>query len=144
MGQPRAVLDANVLVAALRSRKGASFRLLASLQRPRRPFVPVVTVPLVVDYEQVLLRHQRQMGLNRADVESVVDFICTVGVRQSVFFLWRPILRDPKDDFVLEAAVASTADRIVTHNVGDFAGAESFALRVVTPAAFLAEIGELP
>jgi predicted nucleic acid-binding protein len=132
-----------VLVAAIRSREGASFRLLSLLERSAPPFEPVVSVPLVMEYEQALLKHLRRSGLTRQDVEDLIDFLCSVSVQQDVFFLWRPFLRDPKDDFVLEAAVAADASHIVTHNVRDFDGADLFELQVVTPAGFLAEIGEL-
>jgi predicted nucleic acid-binding protein len=61
-----------------------------------------------------------------------------------VFFLWRPLLKDPKDDMVLEVAVAAGCTRIVTFNGKDFAGAQRFGIKVLTPQAFLAEIGENP
>jgi predicted nucleic acid-binding protein len=139
----RAVLDTNVLVAAIRSRLGASFRLLSLLQRTIPPFEPVVSVPLVVEYEEALFRHIRRSPLTRGDVEDLIDFLISVSIRQDVFFLWRPFLRDAADDFVLEAAVAARATHIVTHNVRHFEGAESFDLRIVTPARFLDEMGEL-
>lgn len=108
------------------------------------PFESVVSVPLVVEYQEALFRHRRRSPLTRADIEALIDFVVSVSVRQSVFFLWRPYLRDPNDDFVLEVAVAARASHIVTHNVRHFVGSESFDVRPVTPATFLAEIGELP
>jgi predicted nucleic acid-binding protein len=56
---------------------------------------------------------------------------------QEIFFLWRPYLRDPNDDLILELAVAAGCDAVVTHNTRDFVGAERFGIDVLTPAAFL-------
>jgi putative PIN family toxin of toxin-antitoxin system len=140
----RAVLDTNVLVAAIRSRSGASFRLLSLLERPHPPYQPVVSVPLVAEYQDALHQHRRHATLSAQDVEDLIDFLCRVSVRQEIFFLWRPFLRDPKDELVLEAAVAAGASTIVSFNVRDFAGADQLGVRVVTPQEFLEEIGELP
>lgn len=63
---------------------------------------------------------------------------------QEIYYLWRPILRDPKDDMVLEVAVAGGCDTIVTYNIGDFSGAQQFGIRVVTPLNFLRDLGILP
>ena len=132
---PPVVLDTNVLYAGLRSNRGASFRLLELLDSGL--FEPCVSVPLVFEYESVLKRAARELGLTHSDVDDVVDFICRVARPQPIFFLWRPLLRDPKDDMVLEVAVEGRCDYIVTHNVRDFAGAEQFGLQIVLPGEFL-------
>jgi len=81
---------------------------------------------------------------SETDIGDLLDYICSVGVAQEIHYLWRPILRDPKDDHLLEVAVASGCDSIVTYNQRDFAGAQTFAVRVETPAVFLKRIGEIP
>ncbi len=134
----RVVLDTNVVVAGLRSRNGASFRILELVGSGR--FEIVVTVPLVLEYEDVLERMARGLGLRHADIDAVLDYLCRVADRRGIFFLWRPILRDPRDDMVLEAAVEAGCDHIVTHNVRDFAGCERFGIRAVTPGRFLASL----
>jgi putative PIN family toxin of toxin-antitoxin system len=131
----RVVLDSSVLVAALRSRRGASFALLESLRAGQ--FEIAVSVPLVLEYEAVLLRHSGELGLSTADAVGVVDFLCAVGHRQEIHFLWRPALNDPRDEFILELAVAAQCASIVTHNVRHFSGARTFNIQVVTPAEFL-------
>ncbi len=131
----RVVLDTSVLVAAVRSRRGASFELLSRLTE--KAFEIVISVPLVLEYESVLLRHVAASTLEENDVRDFVDYICEVADRQDVFFLWRPFLRDAGDDLVLEVAVAAQCDAIVTHNVRDFVGAERLGVRVVTPGEFL-------
>ena len=73
-------------------------------------------------------------------MHDLVDYICEVAAGQEVFFLWRPVLRDPNDDLLLELAVAAGCDAIVTHNVRDFQGADKFGGRVVTPGRFLLEL----
>jgi putative PIN family toxin of toxin-antitoxin system len=136
----RIVLDTNVLVSALRSRRGASYKLLSLVGD--RLFDVVISVPLVVEYEAAAKRHSRQLGLTHSDIDDIIDYLCQVGLRRDIFFLWRPILRDPKDDLVLEVAVESESDYLVTHNLKDFAGADRFGIRVVTPKEFLKVIGQ--
>jgi predicted nucleic acid-binding protein len=136
----RVVLDSSVLVAGFRSRRGASFRLLELLRAER--FEIAMSVPLALEYEVVLVRHARELGLKRDDAEGLVDYLCQVAHRQEIHFLWRPALTDPRDEFILELAVAAGCDTVVTHNVRDFAGASRFRPRVLTPAEFLAQLEE--
>ncbi|MBS0513667.1 MAG: putative toxin-antitoxin system toxin component, PIN family [Proteobacteria bacterium] len=132
---PRTVFDTNVLVAGLRSRRGASFRLLEMI-RTRR-FQLCVTVPLVMEYDDVLAR-PGMVPLSSAAVDAVLDMVCREAVQQAVHFLWRPQLRDPKDELVLEAAVNARAAYLVTHNVRDFEACRFHGLEIVTPGQFLA------
>ena len=138
----RIVMDTNVLIAGLRSRRGASFRLLRLLGRSS--FQTVVSVPLVLEYESVCKRQSRSIGLTYSDIDDILDYLCRISDQRQIFYLWRPLLRDPGDDMVLEVAVEAEAEFIVTFNLRDFAGAERFRLRVVTPYAFLRHIGEVP
>lgn len=130
MNPYRCVLDTNVIVAGLRSRRGASFQLLTLLER--RAYELAVSVPLVMEYEDVLMR-PGMVPLARADVETVLDMICHLAIAQPIHYLWRPQLRDPKDELVFEAAVNAQAAFLVTHNIADFAAASQFNVRVVTP-----------
>jgi putative PIN family toxin of toxin-antitoxin system len=131
------VLDTSVLVAAWRSRTGASFALLEHFRDGS--FDIAVSVPLVLEYEGALLRHL-SAGQRKADVLAVVDYLCATGKQQSVFFLWRPLLRDPNDDMVAEVAVASGSSAIVTHNLRDFEAVTRFGVRVLPPAQFLMQL----
>ena len=142
MNTRQIVMDTNVFVAALRSRRGASHRLLMLIDSGK--FEINVSVPLVLEYENAAKRLIGDISLTERDIDDILDYICTVANRRKVFYLWRPFLRDPKDDMVLELAVAASCDFIVTYNKRDFQGAERFGLRVVTSKEFLQEIGELP
>lgn len=136
---PRVVLDTNVLVAGLRSNRGASFRLLTEVGRGTVQVA--LSVPLVLEYEEALARSTAETGLRPEDVEAVLDFFCSVGHLQRVFYLWRPLLPDPSDDMVLEVAVAAQCKALVTHNTRDSAGADRLGVKVLTPAEFLRQIG---
>lgn len=134
------ILDTNVLIAGLRSRRGASFALLELLAE--EAFEVSVSVPLVLEYEAVARRQARELGLTHADVDAVVDFVCTQAHHRKIFYLWRPFLRDPNDDMVLEVAVEAQCRFIVTFNTRDFAGVEQFGLQALTPGEFLALLQE--
>lgn len=125
------VVDTNVLFSALRSRRGASYRLLSLMGDGRRQMN--LSVPLVLEYEDVVKRPDSGVGLSEAEADDILDFICAEANLREIFYLWRPVLPDPADDFILELAVESQCDYIVTFNVSDFAGAEKFGIGVITP-----------
>jgi putative PIN family toxin of toxin-antitoxin system len=142
MDPVQVVLDTNVLVTGLRSRGGASFRLLSLVGADRR-FEINLSVPVVLEYESTLKRPGKTPGLTEEDVDSVLDYLCSVGHHREIYFLWRPVLRDPKDDMVLEVAVEASCEFVVTHNLRDFRGIERYGVRPVSPSEFLREIGEI-
>jgi putative PIN family toxin of toxin-antitoxin system len=142
MNTPQIVIDTSVLVAALRSRRGASYKLLGLIDSGK--FVANVSVPLVIEYEEAAKRLVGQIALTARDIDHILDYICAVASHHAVFYLWRPLLKDPKDDMVLELAVSAGCDFIVTYNQRDFEGAEQFGIGIITPKEFLQEIGELP
>lgn len=102
-----------------------------------------LSVALVAEYEYVAKELLPQTQLNETDLEAILDYICKVGNKQEVYFLWRPFLRDPEDDMVLEVAVAASCQYIMTFNERYFAGSERFDIQVVTPKVFLQQIGRL-
>jgi len=134
-------MDTNVLVSALRSRRGAAFTLLTLVGRGH--FDIAGSVPLVLEYEAAAKRQRRAMRLSAGDIDDILDYLCSVGDQRSIFFLWRPFLKDPRDDMVLELAVEAECEYIVTYNQRDFAGADRFGVRIVTPREFLQERGLL-
>ncbi len=131
------VLDTNVIVAALRSRKGASRALL-------RKFLGgeiecLLSVPLALQYEDVLFRSgiMMELELGPQDIELMLDSICSLGKPVDTRYFLRPVLKDPDDEMVLETAIYGDGDGIVTFNVRDFSGAERFGIMVVTPSEAL-------
>lgn len=142
MSVPQIVLDPNVLVAALRSRRGASFRVLSLADGGA--FEINVSVPLVLEYEDVLRREISKLTVSQGDIGDLIDYMCHIGNRHQVHFLWRPLLKRSKDDMVLELAVTANCDYIVTYNRRDFQGVEPFGLKVIEPVELLRIIGDLP
>lgn len=140
MAVPQIVIDTNVLVAAFRSRRGASHRLLSLVEAGH--FEINISVPLVLEYEDVLGR--TEFGFSPEDMRDVVDYLCSIGNRHQVYFLWRPYLSDPKDDMVLELAVTAGCEYIITFNERDFQDLEPFGLQAIRPAEFLRIIGDIP
>jgi putative PIN family toxin of toxin-antitoxin system len=142
MPLPQIVIDTNVIVTGLRSRRGSAFQLLALIDTG--VFDLHLSVPLVLEYVDVLLRELPNLYLSRKEVDDLIDFYCSVGVHHEIFFLWRPFLRDPKDDMVLELAVKAGCESIITYNTRDFAGVDQFGLKLLEPSEFLRSIGKLP
>ena len=92
-----------------------------------------------MEYEAALLRHLSP-AQRREDAHALIDYLCLTARKQEVFFLWRPLLRDPNDDTVVEVAVASGSVAIVTHNLADFSGVERVGIRALAPAEFLPQV----
>ena len=125
-------------MAALRSRQGASWRILDLV---RREEVQVhVTVPLALEYEEVLLRHRKAAGWSRRETLAFVGLLLRKARRHKVYYLWRGHADDPDDAHVLEAAIAAQASRLVTFNTGDFTDAGQLGIEVMTPGEFLRAI----
>jgi len=97
--------------------------------------------PLVSEYKAVLQRGIT--SLSAEEIDDVVDFLCSRAVLSKIFYLWRPVLKDPDDDFVLELADKANA-AIVTWNVPDFKLAVRFGIAVVTLREFLASLEVQP
>ena len=139
--KPSIVIDTCVFISALRSRLGASFRVLSLIDESKYEFS--LSVPLVFEYEAVAKRLSRSVGLTHSDVDDIIDYMCALGALRQIHFLWRPNLKDPGDDFILELAVEAECKYIVTHNLRDFAGADKFGIKAITPQQLLRMIGEI-
>jgi putative PIN family toxin of toxin-antitoxin system len=141
-GNMRVVLDTNVLVAAFRSARGASRVIVEAALQGR--FDLLVSVPLALQYEEVLTRakHLSIFRLSEDDVRRVLGFLFSICEAVEIVYLWRPHLRDPEDEMVLEAAINGRADCLVTFNERDFAAAASLDVQILSPSAFLARMQE--
>lgn len=132
----RVVLDTNVLVAGLKSRIGKSFQLIDLILQNR--IQPAVTTPLVLEYDDVLNRPQMLPSVfSKKEIGQFLDWIVFKSSHHRVHYLWRPFLPDPKDDLVLEAALASESRFIITFNLKDFREAKSLGVTVLTPSEFI-------
>lgn len=122
-------------------KQGASFKLLSVIVNECIDLY--ISVLLILEYETVAKRMSRTIGLTHSDIDDIIDYLCAIGKHRQVHFLWRPNLKDPGDDFILELAVESECNYIVTHNIKDFIGSEKFQVEVVMPQKFLRIIGEI-
>jgi putative PIN family toxin of toxin-antitoxin system len=123
----RAVLDTNILVAGFSSQSGASYALLEHAMSGR--FVMLASPALWLEYEATL---------KRADIDDALNALASVVTPVQSHFLWRPQLRDPKDELVLEAAANGMARHLVTLNVRDFTpAAHTFGIAITNPAKLL-------
>ena len=132
----RITLDTTVLVAAARSRDGASFELLSML--PSDDFQFALTVALYTEWQAVLTRPEHlPRGTSGDEALVFLQYLASLAHQQDVHFLWRPFLRDPDDDMVLECAVASGSAFIVTHNIRDFTRAAELKVQAIKLGDFL-------
>lgn len=136
------VIDTNIVYSALRSKRGASYRLLSLLDSAK--FEINLSVPLIIEYEDVLLRKLETLHFNEIQIRQFLDYLCMVGNWHEVYFLWRPILKDPEDDMLLELAVRANCRYIITYNKADFKGVDKFDIELATAKEFLQIIDELP
>ena len=134
----RIILDTNVLYAGLYSSKGASFKVLQAIEKDRLKMV--ISTTLLFEYEDILKRSQAVLDLSDDEIEKLLDYFCLQSEHQKIHFLWRPRLPDPKDDHILELAVASGTGLIVTYNVKDFKETASFGVRSITPKELMEDI----
>jgi putative PIN family toxin of toxin-antitoxin system len=134
----RIVLDTNVVVAALRSPSGASAALIRQVRAGKVQIL--MSVPLALEYEAICKRaeHILAAGISAQDANVFVTTLVAMAEPVSLFYLWRPQLRDPDDEMVLEAAVNGQADAIVTFNLKDYIDvSQRFNVQVLTPQEIL-------
>jgi len=137
----RVVIDTAAMVAAIRSDRGASRRLLVAALEQR--LTVLVSTPLLLEYEAVMTRseHLKASGLSQGEVGQLLDAVAAVATPVRLAFRWRPEMRDADDDMVLETAVNGKADAIVTFNRRDFLpGAERFGMAVLTPGEVIGQL----
>lgn len=136
----KVVLDTNVLIAGMKSSQGASFKILSLLAKSNIELQ--LSIPLILEYEAIL--HREVSHLTTTDIEDFLNYLCKIAVKHDVYYLWRPVLKDITDDFVLELAVKSKAI-IVTHNIKHFYnGVQKFNIDLCTPQQFLQLLSPSP
>ena len=128
------VMDTNVLIAGLRSKHGFSNKLLQRIGNP--DFAVAISAALILEYESVLKR-RGIVPYTSIEIDEILDYICQAGQKHSIYFRWRPWLKDSSDDMILELAVSSRANYIVTFNTDDFDDIETFGIELITPKKFI-------
>ncbi len=141
MKRYRVILDTNVILAAMRSQTGASYRLLLTIGHPR--WQSLVTPALMYEYEDVARRPGNVPGLSPQDITDILDLLYRESHRQLVWFSWRPASPDPGDDLVLDAAVAGGCDFVVSFNERHLRAAREFGIEILKPVELLKLIGEI-
>jgi len=135
------VLDTSVVVAAMRSPTGASAALLMLARKGKVKLL--ANVALALEYEAACHRaeHALAAGLSTREVGIFVDAVLAMIEPVESYFMWRPLLRDPADEMVLEAAANGRAAAIVTFNQRDFGAVPlQSGIEVLTPAVTLRRI----
>ena len=141
MSAVQVVVDTNVFVTALRSKKGASYKLLQLIKKEL--FQINLSVPLALEYEAVAKRTIGEITLDEKEVDNILDFVISKANHWQIHYLWRPQLKDPDDDMLLELAVTAGCEYIITYNLDDFKVTKKFGIKPITPEQFLEMIGEL-
>ena len=139
--KPRLVIDTNVFITALKSKRGASYKLLFDIDRNK--FILNISPTLIFEYESVAKRKDQNISLSHSEIDVIIDMICKWAEHWEIFYLWRPLLKDPKDDFILELAIESHSDYIISYNKADFEGTEKFGIQVISPKELLEILGEI-
>jgi putative PIN family toxin of toxin-antitoxin system len=129
------IVDTNVILSGLRSRRGSSFRLIQ--QVAEGVIVPSVTVPLVLEYEDVLKRPGSLPHYSDKEIGDFIDWWVSVSSTHTVHFLWRPHLSDPKDDLLLEAAIVAGAKHIVSFNLRHLEPCLELGIKPLSPTDYL-------
>ena len=140
MKKYKIVIDTNIIVSSLRSKRGYSYKLFSIIDDER--IKVFISIPVVLEYEDAIKRKKSNIRFKKSEIDDFLDFICLIGEQRKIHYLWRPFLKDRKDDMFLELAVESESDFIITFNQKDFVGVEKFGIKILTPKEFLKVIGE--
>ena len=135
------VIDTNVILTGLRSKKGASYKLLSILNDKR--FEINISAPLIFEYEEVLKREQQQIRLTNEDIDNIINGICYLANHHDIFYIWRPLAKDKDDDFLIDLALKCQAQFIISYNDKDLRPIEKFGVSILTPKQFLQLLGEI-
>ncbi len=130
-----AILDTNVVIAAMRSTTGASHAILLAVHGHQ--MTPVISVPLLMEYEEVAKRAGMLPHLTLVQVDIVLNQICSCADQRKIFFRWRPFLPDPDDDMLVELAISANTPYIVTSNLRDVSPARELGIQVLEPREFI-------
>ena len=135
------VIDTNVILAGLRSKNGASYKLLSILNDKR--FQINISATLIFEYEEILKREKQQIGLTNEEIDDIINGICYLANHHDIFYIWRPLAKDKDDDFLIDLALKCQAQFIISYNDKDLRPIEKFGVSIITPKQFLQLLGEI-
>ena len=135
------VIDTNVILAGLRSKNGASYKLLSRLNDKR--FQINISATLIFEYEEILKREKQQIGLTNEEIDDIINGICYLANHHDIFYIWRPLAKDKDDDFLIDLALKCQAQFIISYNDKDLRPIEKFGVSILTPKEFLQLLGEI-
>lgn len=140
MSKPRAVMDTNILVAAFRSRTGASYEIFQRLRRDE--WTAVLSNHLIFEYEEILKREAADLSLSLDDVDQILNALCARGEEWPLTHNWEPVLPDPDDEPLVQLARESGALVIVTHNTRHLQPATKLGIQVLKPREFVVRLSQ--
>ena len=129
------IIDTNVLLSGLKSRKGQSYRLLEKLLNNEIKIA--ISVPLVLEYESILKKKLDRNIFSGEDIDTMINYICKIGKHVKIYYLWRPFLKDPYDDHIVEVALTAKCKYIITYNKKDFVEVEQLGIKAMTPYEYM-------
>ena len=128
------VIDTNVIVSGLRSKRGAAYRLLCLLNDPR--WEVNISTTLLFEYGEILKR-EFAGRYTEQDLDDLLDGFCHIARQRDIFYVWRPASADPDNEFLIDLAISAQADFLITYNPRDVQRVKQFGVKVVTPGEFL-------
>lgn len=131
----RAILDTNILLAALWSQTGASHQILRELLAGK--WMAVIENHLVTEYDEVLKREADNLAMTFPEIDALLDGLCVIAERWKLSPGWIPVLRDPDDEPIVQLDIEAGVPYIVSRNVRDFEGAQHYGITIIQPADFL-------
>jgi putative PIN family toxin of toxin-antitoxin system len=135
------VIDTNVIISGVKSRRGASFKIISQLNQNLFRFH--ISPALLFQYEASLKHSDFKSVWSDEEIDEFLDLICFFGIKHNVLLRYRPLLPDANDEFVAELAINAHADHIVTYNVSDFEPLHKFGITALTPQSFLQRLESL-
>lgn len=138
MNKPRAVMDTNVLVAAFRSRTGASFEIFQRLRRDE--WTAILDNHLIYEYEEILKQDAADLSLSLNDVDQILNAISARAEEWPLTHDWEPILDDPDDEPLVQLAQESGAFVIITHNTRHLEPSAKMGIQILKPSEFLTRL----
>ena len=134
----KVVIDTSVWISALIT-KDSSARELLRLAFYKKIF-PQMSEALFHEFEMVMKREKIQelTPLGITEQTALFNAFLSTCRWNEIYYMWRPNLSDEDDNFIIELAVASGAEAIITYNLKDFTNAElSFSHTITTPENFI-------